>query len=295
MPAIEGVYAAPITPRRKGGEEIDLAAYWSLIDFLCSKKVDGLVLLGSTGEFLHFSMEERIRMVPLAVKRSRVPVLVNVSHSTVDGAIALAQAAVNARAAGLLLMPPYFYRYADDEIREFYRAFRQDVSQQVPVLLYNIPQFGNGISPQLAAELLRSGYDGIKDSSGDMPHFNQMRDLVGESSWVMGSDNLFTQARPNAAHAVVSGCASAIPELVISLDRALVSGDSARATQLNQRLQEFLQRIDELPFPLGINFAVACRGLKTGHPAIKVDPAKEAAFKHWFQTWWPSVEKESAQ
>src|SRR5215472_11488306 len=98
--AIRGVFPAAITPRRATGVSIDISAALELMDFLQSHGVDGITLLGSTGEFIHFEPEDRARLASMAVKRCRVPVLVNASHSTLDGAVALAQQATDAGAAG---------------------------------------------------------------------------------------------------------------------------------------------------------------------------------------------------
>src|SRR3954447_27088639 len=167
MPLPDGVYAAAVTPRRLGQQDINLGVMWDLIDFLTERKVDGIVLMGSTGEFVHFSNSERMRMMGLAPKRSRVPVLINVSHSTLDGAVELAQAAAASGAVGLLLMPPYFFRYSEDDLRAFYERFVSEAGVPIPVLLYHLPQFGNGIPCNLAVSLIREGVvQGIKDSSG---------------------------------------------------------------------------------------------------------------------------------
>ena len=117
MPLLQGVYAAAVTPRRLGMQDINLGVMWDLIDFLCERRIQGLSLLGSTGEFIHYSNSERMRMMGLAPKRSRVPVLINVSHSNLDGSLELAQAAAASGAAGVLLMPPVFFRYTDDDVR----------------------------------------------------------------------------------------------------------------------------------------------------------------------------------
>ncbi len=56
-----------------------------LVNFLCRTRANAIALLGSTGEFVHFALDDRRHMTDFAVKRSRVPLLVNVSHSTLDG------------------------------------------------------------------------------------------------------------------------------------------------------------------------------------------------------------------
>ena len=75
MSAIQGLYAAAVTPRRLGTQDINLGAMWDLIDYLVAHGTQGIVLLGCTGEFLHFSTSERMRLMGVAVKRSRVPVI----------------------------------------------------------------------------------------------------------------------------------------------------------------------------------------------------------------------------
>ena len=82
-----GILAAAITPRR--GLTIDPSEVSELCAFLASKSVDGIVLFGSTGEFPHFDLTDRARLVREVRRRATVPVLVNVSHSTLDGTIEL--------------------------------------------------------------------------------------------------------------------------------------------------------------------------------------------------------------
>ena len=75
-------------PRSRRGapanRRVDLAALLEMVDFLCSAGVDGIVLFGSTGEFVHFETADRARALSLAVKRSRCPVYANVSHSNLQ-------------------------------------------------------------------------------------------------------------------------------------------------------------------------------------------------------------------
>ena len=141
MAAIRGVHAALVTPRRADTHEIDFGAALELVDFACRSGCDGIVLSGATGEFIHFDIAERLKLMRLAIKRSRVPVTVNVSHSSLEGALALAREALSQGAATLLLMPPYFFPYGQPEIQEFYLRFARAAGSRIPILLYNIPAF----------------------------------------------------------------------------------------------------------------------------------------------------------
>ena len=293
-----GLYVAAVTPRRRGAQEIDLGATWELIDFLCSHKVDGIVFMGTTGEFLHFGIEERIRLVSLAVKRSHVPIWINVSHSTLDGAIELANAASDAGAAGLLLMPPYYFRYTPDEILTFYRKFAAAAPVNTPALLYHIPVFNNGISLDVAAQLLKDGtFAGIKDSSGDWDTFAGLKRLYDEApfSLLAGNDNLFAKARAEGAPGGISGIASALPELLVALNRAAVAANTGRIALLDARLREFIGWLGFFPTPVGVKEAAVLRGIKCAEHAVPFSPGQEAKleeFRAWFKEWLPVVQKE---
>ncbi len=292
-----GVTVAAITPRREG-PEVDLAATFELIDFLCASGVQGIALMGSTGEFLHFELEERMRLVELAVKRSRVPVLAGVAHSTFDGAVALARSASEAGAAALLLMPPYFYHYGQEEIREFYLAFARELRDGPPLILYNIPAFSSAIGAATAADLLSTGlFAGIKDSSGEWEDFLLLQAARENHRFALlvGNDMIYRKARAAGADGVVSGCACAAPELVLAIDRAIQEGQTQKAARLDARLKQFIEWISRFPNPAGVREAVALRGIKTGPHAIPLGPANQASleeFRAWFRRWLPQVQQE---
>jgi dihydrodipicolinate synthase/N-acetylneuraminate lyase len=173
-PGAEGVLASAITPRRAGAEEIDLGALWDLIDFLSARKVAGIVLMGAAGEPVHFTMQERLRMAGLAVRRSRVPVFVNVSHSALDCALQLGEATARAGAVGLLLGPPWFYRYDQADLVAFYSVFLEQLCKHGPLYISNVADGVSILSPEAASELLDAGYSGIADASGDWEWFTAM-------------------------------------------------------------------------------------------------------------------------
>jgi dihydrodipicolinate synthase/N-acetylneuraminate lyase len=300
-PPASGVYVALATPRQPDSIEADAAALLDYMDIVVRAGVNGVVLFGSTGEFVHFDAAERMRTLSLAIRRSRVPVLVNVSHSTLAGAVELAQDAVSAGAAGLLLMPPYFYRYNDDQVFAFYQGFARMLDGKTCTYLYNLPFFTNAIGPELAERLLTSGaFAGIKDSSGDLKMFDALRDLRlrMQFSWLAGNESLYVQARTAGADGIVSGVAAALPELVVALDRAVLTNDMARTLKLNGRLSEFLEWVNRFPATVGIKQAAVARGWKLNHFAFPLDRDTQAnldAFHRWLGSWLPSVLSECAE
>src|SRR5579863_6113079 len=125
---LAGVFASAITPRRADSQDPDFSGLLDLLDFLAGdvgkgSGVTGVCLFDATGEFLNYSFSERQRLVYLAGKRTRVPLIVGVSHSTLAGSLQLADEAIASGADALIVMPPWFFRYAQPEIEEFYLQF----------------------------------------------------------------------------------------------------------------------------------------------------------------------------
>jgi dihydrodipicolinate synthase/N-acetylneuraminate lyase len=292
---VQGIFVAAITPRRPQEYSIDLGATLELIDFLGESGIAGIALLGSTGEFVHFALDDRRHMVNFAAKRSRVPLLVNVSHSTLDGAVDLAREATAAGVAGALLMPPHYFRYSQEEIRSFYLAYADAIDGSIPTYLYNIPAFTSEIAISTAAELLARGrFCGIKDSSGSLEYFSELLEQSAglPFTFLAGHERIYVQQRRAGAHGAVSGVASAVPELMLALDHAIAAGDAERIERLEARLMEFLMWSDQIPWPTAAKEALKQRKLKSGALATPLSPQGErklAEFSEWFRGWLPAL------
>lgn len=293
-----GVFAAAITPRRSDEIEADIAALFELLDFLSQREVRGVVLYGSTGEFVHYTLAERARVTGLAVKRSRVPIFVNVSHSTLEGTLFLAEAAASAGVAGMFATPPHYFRYADEDVEAYFLALAGATAKLAPLYLYNIPLFTSAISPSTAARLLKTGlFAGIKDSSGDWAGFESLAAARAECTFELyvGNDRIFARSRQAGADGVVSGVASALPELLVAMDRAIMAAQSERVEGLNARLEEFIKRAGQLPGPVGIREAVGLRGINPGPHAAPLGETGQRTlleFREWFKGWLPTVLQE---
>jgi len=280
---ITGILPAMITPRRADSVEIDPARALELVDFLVDRGVDGITLFGSTGEFPHFTPEDRMRLARMAIKRSRVPVLVNASHSALDGAVEIAQDAIDAGAAGLLIMAPYYFRYTQDSIRAFCLEFAARV--KAPVFLYNIPQFTSEIAIETAVDLLASGaFAGIKDSSGRWENIEKLR-ATGLAVYC-GADPQYSRAARAGIAGAISGTASVAPELMVSVDRLSRAGEDTAA--LDAQVAEFNQRAMSFPFPIAFREALRMRGIDPGPDASPLgseECRRMEEFRAWFREW----------
>ena len=293
-----GVIIAATTPRRQHETSIDLGATLELVDFLGRSGANAIALLGSTGEFVHFALDDRRHMTDFAVKRSRVPVLVNVSHSTLDGAVELAHEASSSGVGGVLLMPPYFFRYGQQAIYTFYMSFAEQMRGELPIYIHNIPAFTNEIELPTAQHLLATGsFAGIKDSSGSWEYFAGLRDAPGGRGCaiLIGDDLLFARARLAGADGVISSAACAVPELVLAIEAAVIANDAARIEALDRRLHEFIARTQQFPAPIGIKEALTLRKIKSGAPAIDLgnqETEQRDEFLAWFRAWLTLVQDE---
>jgi len=296
---LAGVFASAITPRRADSQDPDVSGLLDLLDFLAGdvkgSGVAGVCLFDATGEFLNYSFSERQRLVYLGVKRSRVPLIVGVSHSTLAGALQLADEAIASGADAIILMPPYFFPYSPPEIEEFYLQFARETADAVPILIHNFPQVTSRIEFELMRKLIDTGrFAGIADSSGDWPFFEHLLELrrTRPCALLSGHDRTAARALRAGADGVISGAACALPELLAGLFHAISSKDDQQSDALNARLLEFIEWAEKFPFPTAIKRAVELRGQKSAPPLTPLAPDTKQAlaeFSTWFAAWLPRM------
>jgi dihydrodipicolinate synthase/N-acetylneuraminate lyase len=164
MPGIQELIAAAVTPRNRH-EEIDFGAAFELLDFLSRAGVPGIALFTASGEYPSLAAGERSRLLYLAVKRSRAPLFAGIGAATLDASLSFAHEARDAGAAALLLPPPHFFRYDQDDIREFYLQFAAHVQSEPPIYIVDTPELTTAIEPETLRELLATGrFAGLADT-----------------------------------------------------------------------------------------------------------------------------------
>jgi 4-hydroxy-tetrahydrodipicolinate synthase len=168
MSGISGLIAAAVTPRNRH-EEMDFGAAFELIDFLCRAGVDGIALFTAVGEYPSLAADDRSRLLYLAVKRSRAPLFAGIGAATLDASLSLAREARDAGAAALLLPPPYFFRYEQDDIREFYLQFAAHAGSGPPTYIVDTPELTTAIEPDTLRSLLATSYfAGLADTISEV-------------------------------------------------------------------------------------------------------------------------------
>ena len=187
-----GSYGVTVTPFTAGGKAIDIPAWKRFIDWQLKERVPGIIILGTTGEFLTLTDDERTMFVSETVKYvdKRMHVLVGSMNAYTPNAVRYSQEAEKLGADGLMIIPPYYYTPTEDEIFAYYKAICEKVS--IPIMLYNNPYTSNvDMSAKFVGKLTRSFEQirYIKEASQDMA---RVYDIVEETKGVM---NVFAGQR----------------------------------------------------------------------------------------------------
>lgn len=189
---IRGSYTVTVTPFTPGGGAIDLGALASFLEWQVASGVPGVIVLGSTGEYVTLSEDERTAIVETTTctVAGRVKVFVGATNVHTPRAVRFAQEAERLGADGVMVLPPYYYTPTDDEIWRYYKAISEGI--QLPIMLYNNPVTSNvDMSAALVGRLTRDfeNVRYIKESSQDVA---RVRDVIEATDGVM---NVFAGER----------------------------------------------------------------------------------------------------
>ena len=289
--AIAGLFAAVATPVRPDGQ-LDLATFDRLVDFLADAGVSGICIAGATGEYPHFEAADRKAIIRRAA--DRLPhggaLLVGIGAPSVRLTVDLGETALAAGSRAVLLPMPMFFRYEQEDLE----AYCAQVSRALrgPCLLYNLPDFTNGLAPATVLSLLRREefVVGIKDSSGQTEHLETFASARGAEPWTLlvGDDRLLHRGLHAGWDGGISGVAGFCPELLVALYRSHVDGRADETARLQALLDELIAAMSVFPTPWAIRIGLAARGIETGPlplPLTAVRRQQIARFRAWLPDW----------
>ena len=188
-----GSYTVSVTPFTEDGSAIDTQSWKKFLDWQLACGVPGIIVLGTTGEFLTVTDDERRQLVAATIEHinGRMDVLVGSMNAHTPNAVRYSREAEELGADGLMILPPYYYTPTEDEIFNYYRSICEAVS--IPIMLYNNPFTSHvDISAKLVGRLNRAfeNVRYIKEASMDV---GRVFDIVEETDGVM---NVFAGERP---------------------------------------------------------------------------------------------------
>jgi len=267
LKGLYGVIPPLITPFKVDGG-LDIDALREILKFIC-KYVDGLFVCGTYGSGPMMSIGERKRVVEEVMNNvsGRVEVIVHVGATNTQSAVDLARHAQDVGAARVASVPPYYYRYRDEYVIEYFKHLVDAVD--VPVYLYNNPgTVGYAISPQLLSKLEGVGVRGVKDSSFDVLNFMNYKRVCSEGfDVVAGTEALMLPLYVLGARAFIAGMSNYLPELVRELFKCLEEGRWMEAEKLQYRVVEVREIVHSAGASIvGVHTILNLRGIRSGYP-----------------------------
>jgi 4-hydroxy-tetrahydrodipicolinate synthase len=167
---------------------VDLKALAAFTDWQIREGIHGLIPLGSTGEFLSLSEDERdgVARTVIETAADRVPVLIGTGAEDTRESIRLSKKAEEMGADGVMIIPPFYSTPTDDEIVHHYRSIASAIS--IPIMVYNNPATANvDLKPELVKRIAAiEGCDYIKESTLEVTRVRDIIRLAGDDMTVFG-------------------------------------------------------------------------------------------------------------
>ncbi|RLF81848.1 4-hydroxy-tetrahydrodipicolinate synthase [Thermococci archaeon] len=277
----EGVFVPHITPFDEE-EKINEEMLRELVHYFADAKLNGLVTLGSNGEFPYLSFEEKLKVLKIVREESSLPIIAGVAENSTRETIKLAKEAWDIGVDGLLIAPPYYFKPNVRELFAHYSRIAYEV--EAPILLYNVPKFTTiNIDIDVVEKLVEehSNIVGIKDSGGSIGRLAELiRRVGGKISILAGTADLMYPSWVLGAHGAVVAVANVAPRLCVELYNAFREQRYQRA----RRLQLMINYLNEVVVKKynqisAIKEAMRMCGLEVGYPRMPALPLDEKALE----------------
>jgi dihydrodipicolinate synthase/N-acetylneuraminate lyase len=252
---LRGAIAATVTPLGDGGAALDEDAVPPLCRFLQDGGLDGVFVLGTTGEGILLSIEERKRVArAFADAAGRLDVAIHCGALTTADTVALAEHAAEIGAAAVSVIGPPYFPYDDEALLAHFQA-AASACAPVPFYIYEFEARSGYAVPVGVIDRLREDSDnlrGLKVSDRSWETFE--RYLIEGLDAFVGPEALIARGLAAGAVGAVSAVASAYPEVVVDAVRSRGEDETARVNDLRSALERF-------PFHAALKRVLAYRGV----------------------------------
>ncbi len=239
---LKGIVPPLVTPLLDN-DTLDIDGLERLIEHTITGGVNGVFILGTTGEFASLSYSLRIELIERTcfLVKGRVPVLAGITDSAFSESLNLANVASDSGADAVVLSPPYYYASGQPELLEYLQRIMKQMP--LPLFIYNMPVHTKVIfepeTVKKASEI--PGIIGMKDSSANLSYFNQVRYLLRDRpdfTFMVGPEELTAEFVLMGGHGGVNGGANMFPKLYVELYNASVNRDFERIIRLQQKVMQ---------------------------------------------------------
>lgn len=241
-----GIYCPAITPFDESGS-VDLEAAGTLYDHLIDGGIDGIVILGSIGEFQSIPVEEKRRLIRFAVDHvaGRAAVIVGTGGTVVSEVIELTRFAAETGADAAIIIPPYYSPVGPEALLNFYRAVAGAVD--LDLLLYSFPARAGYAIPAAVVRTLADEYPtivGLKDTEDSMSHTRDVLNALSEAhpgfSVLTGFDEYMYTNLLGGGAGTVNGLTNLVPGLFREGFDAFEAGDISTMKQVQVKVNHLM-------------------------------------------------------
>lgn len=266
----KSMFLTPVVTAFDEAGNLDIPANKRVYEYLIKGGVDGLVVMGSTGEFFAMTTQQKKDLIDLAVEtvNHRVRLLIGTSCMTVEDTVELANYAIDKGADAVMIISPYYFTLSDASVEYYY----DQVAEQIhgDIYMYNFPaRTGHDISPQVTLRLLRKHRNivGYKDTVFGMDHTRELLQAVKyefpDFEVLSGFDNNFVYNVMSGGSGCIGGLSNLYPELFAAWRDAVNNRDMETAAVLQKKVDKLFELYSiGTPFIPIVKKAMILRGVE---------------------------------
>ena len=258
-----GLYTAVVTPFSTDGK-FDESSFKAILEQQVAGGVDGLVVLGTTGESPTVSHDEHreILKAALAIVDGRVTMIAGTGSNSTREAIERSVEAQKMGYDGLLQVNPYYNKPNQEGLYQHFTAVADAVD--IPIMLYNI-MGRSGVNLETTTLLRLASHPNIvavKEASGNLEQMQDVIKSVPDGFTVFsGDDNLTLDLMRMGGHGVVSVLSNALPKEMKALVQTCAAEDWSLAQTQHEALSELFKMCFVEPNPQPIKTLMSDMGL----------------------------------
>ncbi|MGG0737287.1 dihydrodipicolinate synthase family protein [Niallia taxi] len=247
----EAQFLTPVVTAFDVEGNLDKQANKNIYDFLINGGIDGLVIMGSTGEFFSMQYSQKLELIDLVVDhvKNRTKVFIGTACMSTEETIALSNYAISAGADGVMIISPYYFALSDESIEYYYDHIAGEVKGDI--YLYNFPaRTGHDLSPEVTLNLLRKheNIKGYKDTVTDMAHTRKLIQTV-QSEYpdfmiYSGFDENFAHNILSGGNGCIGGLSNVYPEIFSEWVKAINAKNLEKVAAIQKIVNKMMELYD---------------------------------------------------
>ena len=269
----QGIYTALVTPFTKMNT-LDIEAFHRLITIQQQAGISGIVIGGTTGESVTLA-ESELELLLQESTSYKLPIIAGIGCADTAYSVILAKQCSLPNVNALLVFMPYYNKPTQEGMIEHIKAIVNVTDK--PLILYNVPhRTGVSIAPETVAklqELFPQQIIGIKEATQNMLLFTRLRSLCGSSFLIFtGDDATLYPSLTVGSDGGISVISNILPRTCMELFQSCATKDYAKAQEIHNSLQEYIELLFIESNPIPIKYALSFLGLIEEYLRLPLTP-----------------------